>query len=79
MTIVYVKFDVSIHALKLGSEADIETLRLRIKELLSEYHPAGYSNILNDDVEVEVIEYAGPPNVCHERLAPAGRARPRMK
>ena len=63
MSIVYVKFDVSIHALKFGTEAEIETLRLRIKSLLSEHHPAGYSNVMENDVEVELIEHAGMPNV----------------
>jgi hypothetical protein len=62
MAIVYVNFDVSIHGMKLESEAEMEALRQRIKQLIEENHPAGYSNILDSDVEVEITEHAGTPN-----------------
>ena len=51
-----------MHRLDLQSEADMMALRDRVKALLEEYHPAGYSNILAADVEVEIVEHAGEPN-----------------
>lgn len=62
MPIVYVRLDVAIHGLELESDAEMEALRQRVKQLVEEYHPSGYSNIMDSDVEVEIAEHAGAPN-----------------
>ena len=62
MAICYVRFDVAIHGMKLESEEEMEAFRQRIKQLVEEHHPVGYSNIMDSDyVEVEITEHAGLP------------------
>lgn len=63
MSIVYVGFDVAVHGLDLASESDMEALRKRIKDAVEMQHPKGYSNLFESDVEVEITEHAGTPNV----------------
>lgn len=59
MTICYVRLDVAISGLKLKSEAEMEKLREQIQEVIENAHPEGISNILDDDVQVEITEHAG--------------------
>jgi len=63
MSIVYVQFEVSVHGLSFESETEMEVYRLQLKSLIEECHPAGFSNIMDNDVEVEITEHAGTPNV----------------
>ena len=56
------KFLVSMNSLHFGSEADLDDYAKRMKSLLEEYHPSGYSNVDDDSVIVEVVTYLGADN-----------------
>ncbi len=59
MSIKYIRFTVQVHGLSLDKESDVESLRLDIKQAVESAHPGGLSNIYDNDVAVEIDEYAG--------------------
>jgi len=59
MSVKYIRFTVQVHGLNLAKESDAESLRIAIKGAVESVHPAGESNIYDNDVSVEVDEFAG--------------------
>jgi hypothetical protein len=59
MSVKYIRFTVQVHGLNLARESDAELLRLAIKKTVESVHPAGESNIYDNDVSVEMDEFAG--------------------
>jgi hypothetical protein len=59
MSVKYIRFTVQIHGLNLARESDAELLRLAIKKTVESVHPAGEANIYDNDVSVEMDEFAG--------------------
>jgi hypothetical protein len=59
MSVKYIRFTVQVHGLSIAKESDAESLRLAIKEAVESVHPAGESNIYDNDVAVEIDEFAG--------------------
>lgn len=56
--ICYAKFEVSLHGLKIETQAELDGLTKLLKTVIESYHPESLA-MMDGDVEVELVESAG--------------------
>lgn len=63
MSIVYARFDVAVHNLNFSTLEELEAYKTQIQKLLLDNHPGGKRIMLEGDVEVDIDEHAGNPDI----------------
>lgn len=69
MTIKYIGFTVQVHGLNIATEDQMNGLRFAIKQAVESVHPGRDITMFENDVDVDIDEYAGQFDETQQTLS----------